>query len=472
MSELYGSSRIPQISSTVGNILFEGPTGSTGPTGPAGEYVTGPDGPRGRYVYFVEGVSADTIKISLKDNDLSATRELYVSGVRGITGDNTLGVFSVGYTGITENAFYIPQGPIGLTLFFKAIQLQGKITGSYANNNLFIDQSEIPYTGDLTPNRLLYIGYTSTNEYYVVIPASNSIYEERLYSGKTFSSLETLFYGFKETGTGSNFNYSTNSSRDDANLNIDINGSFYGMTFINSSLNFSESSPYLRYGVSYEKVNENTAFQTDTIKFRKRGNFNKKIGEDTFIPLNEKIGSCCYCDAEGKRYCKDYVLKEYCNSGLVGSWSPTPCYLRYNTDDCYPGGACCVNGKCVLSSEDKCISMGGLFVVGQNCSSLTCPDACVSPGCCCVKGTGYELTEELCAEISGSRYFPEGCDSVNCCQVGHLGACCVKKVCYDYFSAYECAATGGVFQGVGSACISQFLNCCTDPSGPIQGTIP
>jgi hypothetical protein len=81
------------------------------------------------------------------------------------------------------------------------------------------------------------------------------------------------------------------------------------------------------------------------------------------------------------------------------------------------------------------------------------------------------LTPELCAEISGSRFFEEPCSNINCCQVGHLGACCVRKNCYDYFSAYECALTGGVFQGVGTECISQFINCCTDPNNVIQGTI-
>jgi hypothetical protein len=98
---------------------------------------------------------------------------------------------------------------------------------------------------------------------------------------------------------------------------------------------------------------------------------------------------------------------------------------------------------------------------------LTAPDRCnITVGCCCVNGQSYSLTEELCAEIQNSRFFTEPCSEVDCCKVGYLGACCINKVCYDYFSAMECAATGGIFQGPNSECISQFINCCTDPTLP------
>lgn len=464
MSELYGSSRIPQIASSTQEDIFRGPTGPAGGTGPDGQYLTGPTGFGGRYILFAEGVSADTMRIELQEDGTFIGSEIYVSGIRGITGNEEVGTYSVGYTGATNGAVYIVQGPSGLTLFFKGIEFQGKITGSYANNNLHIYPSEIPYTGDLTPNRLLYIGYTSANEYYIVIPVSTSVYDERFYAGKTYSSLETLFYAFKETGTGSNFNYSTNPARNDSNLTIDINASFYGLTFSGASVDFSNSTSYLKYGINYGTILDVSNFETNLITFKTKSNFTKKIGEDVFTPLNEKIGSCCYCDVLGKRFCKDYVLRNYCLGAFAGSWSSIPCYLRYTTDDCYPGGACCVNGKCLLSTEEKCSIMGGLYVPGENCSSIECPDACVTTGCCCVKGTGLTLTEELCAEISNSRWFEDSCEQVNCCQVGYLGACCIRKNCYDYFSATECAATGGIFQGVGSACISQFLNCCTDPT--------
>jgi len=125
-----------------------------------------------------------------------------------------------------------------------------------------------------------------------------------------------------------------------------------------------------------------------------------------------------------------------------------------------------VNNICVSCSREKCLQMGGLFTVGENCSSIEkCPAPCEAVGCCCVEGVGYELTATLCSEIQGSRFFNQPCSTINCCVYGDVGACCVRKTCYDFFTAYECAATGGVFQGPGSACISQFINCCTDPSG-------
>jgi hypothetical protein len=232
---------------------------------------------------------------------------------------------------------------------------------------------------------------------------------------------------------------------------------------MNSENDISLSEPFLKYRTNYISEN-NSGITTEIINFNKKEEFNKVIGTNIFVPLTEKIGSCCYCNLEGERKCDDYANKNFCINTLLGNWSTIPCYQRYNTSDCDPGGACCVNGRCVGSTEEKCLQMGGLFIVNRNCSGVECPDRCdLNLGCCCYQGNSYPLTRQLCLEIEGARFFQTSCANANCCAVGTVGACCIRKICYDNYTATECSNAKGIFQGPGSECISQFLNCCTEP---------
>lgn len=471
MRDEFGSSRIPVISSAIGENGFMGPTGATGPTGPSGDYITGASGPIGKSVLYALGISQDTVRIIYLT---TPTTYFDLSGVQGPTGNSSFGIYSVGYTGFTSDAVFPVQSSTGLTLYFKSVTLKGEITGSYNSGNLVIQNTAGTFVGSLVPNTLLFIGLTlGGDDYYNIISALGTQYYERNFSGKTFSSLENIFYGFKESGTSYNFNYlidyTTNSNY--PGLTLSINSSFYGVTF--SSLNvegatYIVNNYYLKYGVSYDKILSNSGFTTEVINFNTSREFTRKIGSTTFIPLNERIGSCCYCNTNGDRFCTDYMSKSYCINVMNGSWNSIPCYLRYNTEDCYPGGACCVNNKCIACSRDKCQSMGGLFIQGENCSSIgACPDRCgITLGCCCVNGEPFPLTASLCEEISNAKYVNSPCQNVDCCKVGYLGACCINKVCFDYYSAKECSDAGGIYQGVGSACISDLINCCTDPTLP------
>lgn len=470
MSDSLGSSRIPNISSVVGENSFAGPTGPTGGTGPTGEYVKGPTGLIGKYIQFVQTISQDTIRFFLRDDTTISYFDL--SGVRGISGNEVVGDFTVGYTGETADAVYALQGPNGLTLFFKSIQLIGELTGSYSSGNLKINETSAPFVGGLVPNLLVYIGVSLNSENsYNILPAYGTLYTEKSISGITYSSIDLIFSSFKESGSTRNFNTFFSFQRDYLGITIETNASFYGVTYSKedpTGFTYDYLHPYLKYGLSYANVNSVSGFTSGIIAFNKTERFNKRIGSTTFIPLNEKIGSCCYCDTNGNRFCSDYMNKFYCQGVIGGNWNVLPCYLRYSTSDCYPGGACCLNNKCVYASREKCIFLGGLFIVGETCSSISeCPDRCgITVGCCCVEGIPYSLTQDLCAEISGSRYVDSPCSEVDCCKVGYLGACCKNKVCYDYFSALECGETGGIFQGVGTVCASDIINCCTDPTQP------
>lgn len=472
MSDALGSSRIPNISSVIGENSFVGPTGPIGSTGATGESRNGPTGSRGKQITYVQGISRDTIRFILSTSVSEPATYLDVSGVQGFSGSGVIGDFSIGFTGITEDAVYAVQQADGLTLFFKSIQLIGEITGSYSSGNLRINETSSPFVGGLAPNVLVYIGVSLNSESsYNVLPAYGTLYTEKLISGVTYSSTDLIFSSFKESGNTRNFNIFFSDARNYLGVTIETNAAFYGRTLSAedpTGFTYDFLHPFLKYGLSYANVNSVSGFTSGIIEFNKTQKFTKRIGSTTFIPLNEKIGSCCYCDARGERFCTDYMNRFYCEYEVGGNWNPVPCYARYSTPDCYPGGACCVNNKCVYTSRAKCIGMGGLFIIGETCSSISeCPDRCgLTTGCCCVEGVPYTLTEELCAEISGSRFVAAPCGSVDCCKVGYLGACCKNKICYDSFSAVECGRTGGVFQGVGTVCASDIINCCTDPTEP------
>lgn len=467
MTEVQGSSRIPDIASVVGSDQFKGPTGPTGSAGNTGPASSGNTGLPGIGILNVQGVSSDTVIFTLGrryGTNFLDVSQYELAGVQGSSGNSSIPNFIIGLTGITDNSYYVNDFTNGFTLYFKRIELSGNITGEYSNSNLVIKSTSTVAGGDLTPNTLLYIGLTfGGDSYFNVVSAEGAIYNESTYSALTYSNLEIILDSFIEKGTTSNFNY---FSLEGQNTPIDINAGYYGLSLSGNSIFTSGHKNYLKYNVNYYNVDGNSAYTSDTIFFDDTKNYLAKIGTTTFEPLNERIGSCCYCDNLGNRKCIDYANKYYCTSMLRGKWSASPCYQRYNSEDCYQEGACCVNGRCVGTSKEKCDMMGGFFVIGENCSTIgVCPDRCRVPiGCCCYKGKSYSLTQELCAEIEGSRFFNSPCTAIDCCRVGYVGACCKKKECFDDFTASECAATGGIFQGPGTACISQFLNCCTEPA--------
>lgn len=470
MAEVQGSSRIPDISSVLGSDQFKGPTGPTGNVGQTGSTLEGNTGIAGIGIFNIQGVSSDAIIVNLGrrfTDGFADTRDYEISNIQGYTGNSSIPNFEIGLTGITSDSQYINDFDNGFTLYFKRIELRGNITGEFDNNNLLIKTPESFAGGNLTPNSLIYLGLTfGGDEYFSVNSAEGAIYEESVYFGITYSNLEIIMDSFIEKGSTSNFNY---FSLQGQNTNITLNAGFYGLSLNGPVIFDTGHKNYLKYNVNYYNTAGNSGYTSDIIFFDSPENYNVKIGTTTLQPLNEKIGSCCYCDNLGNRECIDYVNKHYCTSTIRGKWNKLPCYQRFNTEDCYQQGACCVNQRCVGTSKEKCDKMGGFFVIGENCSSINvCPDRCrVQVGCCCYKGKSYNLTQELCAEINGSRFFNSPCTSVDCCRVGYAGACCKKKQCYDDFTALECGQTGGIFQGPGSECISQFLNCCTEPPNGI-----
>ena len=192
----------------------------------------------------------------------------------------------------------------------------------------------------------------------------------------------------------------------------------------------------------------------------------------------EEIGSCCACQSElDEIRCIDYINRHYCTS-IGGAFSSnTPCVERLGSGDCYPEGACCVNGKCINTSFDKCKQYNGLFYTGKYCSTtivegedtFTCPTECPINGACCVRGKCYDLTKAECSLIPDSVFVSGyACTELDpnfCCDTpSMLGACCCPdgQGCQDNYTASKCLAVGGIFSGIGTDCTE--VNCCGNPS--------
>lgn len=197
-----------------------------------------------------------------------------------------------------------------------------------------------------------------------------------------------------------------------------------------------------------------------------------------FIPQevnSETIGSCCFCQASTTEIsCLDYVNRSYCTS-IGGSFNTTSCVQRISSGDCYAEGACCVNGTCVNSSQDKCLKFNGVFYPGELCSGgspdssyFICPNTCPTTpatGKCCYKGYCFDLTGAECESIPGAVFTPGlACESRttdSACCVGYIGACCTKEV-NDYIceqkTARDCSTAGGIFHGIGTNCAE--VECC------------
>lgn len=212
--------------------------------------------------------------------------------------------------------------------------------------------------------------------------------------------------------------------------------------------------------------------------------FNSSLFFSDMQPVNftpqiinaSNMGSCCLCEKNTTEIkCLDYVNSAYCTN-IGGSFNTTSCLDRISSGDCFAEGACCVNGKCINSSLDKCIQFKGSFFPGEVCagrqnqsSHFTCPNTCPVPvpgtGRCCYRGFCFDLKESECSSIPDATFTANAtCTSVdhdtNCC-IGLLGACCTKiddnYECTQK-TANQCSNQNGIFHGIASKC--EEIQCC------------
>ena len=484
MPAVHGSSR---IFDTRGMMGVTGPTGPTGPVGPTGATgitgATGFIGSVGRGISFATGATSGFIGGDLITLHITDGSTLGISGVRGVTGTDS---DSIEYTikNAVESIDFgsIFKGKSGSTALFRGLTLSGKditVTSPWSSS-------------DNDANSIFIRGLTY--EYGVIGNTGELLYIYSNYHGNSAQGVSGTFWD------GSNLQARILTHRDIKTLEGVTNNNL-----LSSAGNTSEYPSSLRPNSKavpftfFSTVNGSTATtiqsgfhlgQTSASEDSSSGssvdilhNFGE-ITYDTFhgaISDENIIGSCCLCqivDGQNIPLCLDYISKKYCDN-INGIFSGEPCYSRPEGLDCYPEGACCVNGVCVESSRQKCEDIfGGLFLNELNCNDIFnaadasgaiargevnedgCPFPCFEDGSCCIDGECVEINESACNLYENAVFVPDrGCDEVNCClEFTYKGACCLHSKCY-YTSPKTCAnlvdSSGqntGIFWGVGTKC--------------------
>ncbi|HPF40900.1 MAG TPA: CHRD domain-containing protein [Phycisphaerae bacterium] len=236
-------------------------------------------------------------------------------------------------------------------------------------------------------------------------------------------------------------------------------------------------------------------------------------------------GACCasgiagqFCTITTECECDQLLSSLYFGDGTI--CLPNSCDF----------GACCLpNGDCELLTEASCTPQCGQFAgVGVSCDDAGQNDAAPGNGCspiptgaCCTTvgevATCAEMTQCECLQIANSVYEGDGTDCVTticdqpvgaCCigdgycgvvalsacdglcgvwfGVGSVcgpsgvcptasgdptGACCYLGICFDgfYREVCECSTYNGVWQGYGTTCADELIDCaagrCCLPDG-------
>jgi len=184
-------------------------------------------------------------------------------------------------------------------------------------------------------------------------------------------------------------------------------------------------------------------------------------GNGTDCSACEPTGGCCLGDAlqfaSSGQNCEILTASEC--SLMKGEYQGdfTDCSL------CVPTGACCVNitsvnapsaFECTIETELDCVgSLGGTYL-GDDAicePSLICDTV---TGACCFDGKGPfcdgPYLEDECVSFGGIfQGVGSSCLTVNC----DIGACCLPDAsCSEGVSASACFQAGGLYQGPGSSC--------------------
>ena len=471
-----GSSRIRALIITVTGGV--GPTGPTGPTGNTGNYATGPVGFPGTGIAgFTYDSGSDGLTFYIQ-----GSTAVYLTGFRGNTGDSaTLSPPLI--SSIGQGISFL--GSSGYTLFFRSVTFSSGISASISRQSIII-QDNIGNSGSFDSDRLMFVDFASGT--YFLDSSDFVFYKETAYSGNTYGNFRVTQKVGRDLFGVNNFNYSTGSSQnsDHYGLTMTIDSSFYGVTGTENNLKIGAWNPYLRYRANYYDLNGVSGPTYGAISFSPLGPYTKQIKFDV------QIGSCCYCDDCQSnditgRMCEDYVLKEYCDA-IEGRWNVLNCYQRENGFDCYRRRACCVNGTCINTSEQKCTQMGGTFCAQRECHpNYDCSSPCISQAsgvetgkdstcCCCKDGIGIntwttsgvlctaDLSEVANCNATGGTVIVNQCcesspcigDNNNCCPT-IVGACCFGDSCtpttpLSPMTPQRCMELNGIFAGPNSTC--------------------
>lgn len=477
-----------------------GPTGPTGPIGPVGLSLigfTGNTGPRFKSANIsgkVFGITYDTSGFFLNVTGPSGSSQR----VNGIT-------FTVRETGSAAGSFSIFGGfdPNDTYKFlFKTLKVSGEATAGISGNAIYIGSfSGITINPTIGNTGSLFYISPGTGGFGNAISPTNdtitnyirSVITPSGLSGKTLDTFSfrikqdfNVLFGYGKTG---NINFYMNAGVAETTVpallasNNVINSTAYGVTF-----NRTDQGTFvniLNYGsYNYPKV----SFRAEGITLNSPSTQYNPIQIDlvgkgiTYTNKTFKdsvLGSCCYCKRSASqrinKECFDYSTQEFCDQ-IGGSFSFKTCVDRYQSDDCYSGGACCVNETCLETNTELCTKINGDFYPNARCSEINCPFLCSTDlnSSCCAGGQCYKLndsaeSEGICDAIGGKYQRNIPCSSRNCCFEGFYGACCLNPnvgtlsesgFCIDNSTPIECKQRNGVFQGAGRLCVSS--RCCTE----------
>jgi hypothetical protein len=496
MSAFPGSSVIPVYSNiTPGLPGFTGITGPQGSRGPTGETIIGNPGPAGLGIsainYFSQGLcfyNYDSKASYINLTGLTGTsfdgdipRGILVA--RGLTsGSNSGASILYSYVDSYEQANKIIVKPSSsfnpflehITLFTRTFEFTGSsVKGSSADGSyLYIEGTT--YT---TGNRI----FGNTGEIlYVSAPSTIKPVDTSSYTSST--NLLSVPLSADRHPIHNNQNVQVLSSKNFVFSSQNISG-FSGPTgFAFFATNYGQ------FGINnnkYQSIEANKKSKTtlylgvtgsDDLTFKFYGvNFSQGSSFTPQIINRETFGSCCFCESDTTEIkCLDYVSDSYCEN-VGGSFNTTSCLERISSGDCYAEGACCVNGKCINCSLDKCLKYKGTFFPGEVCSltgepdsQFVCPDTCTTPntntGKCCFRGFCLTLTGFECDLIPGATFIAgAACTSTTdseCCADIH-GACCTLNTstgeysCQDNVHPLNCT---GIFHGPNSICSE--VECC------------
>jgi len=480
---IHGSSRIKDIS---GVSSITGPSGPSGAIGPGGTY--GRTGPQGNIGFTGHGITGATGTNTGVGGGLYTHQIIFdlagfeggtygwrttagtttgVTGVRGSTGDRLSEDFiiwnTIGRGGIT----FAPYGygelfkeKLGPTAYFRNLTISGRDIAVREPTDYMIMLGGLTYgfgrmgiTGEL-----LYInpelGGLSAQG------APNTFWSGDQLTARILSHKESYNKG---TSDNNNLTQSDdNKAGDPTNISAVVSASNIDGTAVTFSSIFAdqfngEGGTALASGIHFGGGSPGEVYK-----------FAGVTSDSKFSLENIQIGSCCYC-ADGMerpdhRDCVDHVTQAYCD-GIGGNFSVDVCLYRSEGPNCFSEGSCCVNGKCVATSEEKCQLFGGFFVDDIDCQYIDdelggCPDPCVERGSCCINSECFELSEHECSFYPNGMWFDKPCEDTNCCLEGTYGACCVDEVCY-HTTPDMCqnlktdggvGPSHGVFWGLGSEC--------------------
>jgi len=472
---IHGSSRIDDLTGISPLTGASGSRGQRGPTGPTG--TTGGQGPIGYTGEGIKGaVGTRTAGPSSNEYQIVVTLEGYneegsleegitlgITGVRGNTGTAETAEYSITNTIQGPDYGELFKEKIGITAYFRNLTVSGRDITVNQPDDYTILLSGATGDGRLGNTGELIFAWDSSSGGLSGSGAKNTYWENH-HDGE-YLQTRILRHRERWQNTTDNNNlpvWNTDPTNTTPVVSVSgVTGTSVTFSSIVASENYGgpAGSTAIASGIH---LGGGEVYRFPGVTFSSQ-----------LLQTDVSIGSCCYCTEDqdpnkvDHRDCIDYVTKLYCDE-VGGKFSDVVCLHRSEGPNCYSEGACCVNGRCIDTSETKCQTYGGLFVQGIPCidpfggtsieSLGGCVDPCTGLGACCINNECYEMSQDACAFYPEGIWFDKTCDQTNCCLEGNYGACCVDEVCYQTTPAI-CSSlesndgtSRGIYWGTGSKC--------------------